>query len=294
MANSSSRDAAIISSCTQLAMRNAFDHPLLAFFYITGDTNPDHAETHYSPRLSVSLGGETKRGCPVCGNPNIPMVSDFSGSRVNLGSSDAKFFPNVLGSPGYLLVSEQVKNDLKEASVQGYRAHRVPVSPGFDFALKGQPIPPYYLLEITGRFDLDRRRFDNFEGQLCPKCHIWLPTKGSKFRYGEKNLFPLLESWNGGDFLVQGNIHSGALYCTKKVADLARAKNWTGFGIKVMSWGCPEGGRADLRFPDWYEDLRRKVLEAFPIINGEIHSPLDELRKRKEEGIAWPYPPPLE
>ena len=37
-----------------------------------------------------------------------------------------------------------------------------------------------------------------------------------------------------------------------------------------------------------------KVLEAFPIINGKIHSPLDELRKRQQEGIAWPYPPPLE
>jgi hypothetical protein len=54
-----------------------------------------------------------------------------------------------------------------------------------------------------------------------------------------------------------------------------------------MSWGC-QGGRADLRFPDWYEDLRDKVLEAFPIINGE------ELRKRQQEGIAWPYLTPQE
>ena len=71
------------------------------------------------------------------------------------------------------------------------------------------------------------------------------------------------------------------------MAVLARARRWTGFGIKVMSWGC-QGGRADLRFPDWYEDLRDKVLEAFPIINGE------ELRKRQQEGIAWPYLTPQE
>ena len=61
-----------------------------------------------------------------------------------------------------------------------------------------------------------------------------------------------------------------------------------------MSWGCPEGGRVDLRFPDWYEDLRHKVFDAFPIIDGEVHSPLDKLRKPKAEGIAWPYPPPVE
>ena len=220
------------------------------------------------------------------------MVSDFAGASATLGSCDATYFSDFLWAPKYLLVSERVRIDLEENDIQGYKAHSVRTAPECDFALKRQPISPYYLLEITGRFDLDRRRFDDFEGQLCPKCHIWKPTKGSRLGYGEKNLFPLLESWNGGDFLLQGNIDSGAMYCTKKVADLARARNWTGFGIKIMSWGCPEDGRADLRFPDWYEDLRHKVLEAFPVMNGEIHSPLDELRKRQQEGIAWPYPRP--
>lgn len=271
-----------------------FEHPLLAFFDITGDTNPDSAAIYSPPELSVDLGDKTKRGCPVCNNVSIAIVSDYAGARATLSGMDANYFPECIWAPRYLLVSERVKNDLKENGIRGYVAHRVPVSPGIDFALKGQPISTYYLLEITGRFDLDRRRFDNFEGQLCSNCHIWKPTKGSKFRYGEKNLIPVLESWNGGDFVLQGNIDSGALYCTKKVAGLARAKKWTGFGIKVMGWGCPEGGRADLRFPDWYEDLRQKVLDAFPIINGEVHSPLDELRKRKEEGIRWPYPPPVE
>jgi hypothetical protein len=295
VANSITRFTALIDKRNTIFMDHVSEHPLLSFFDITGNTNPDREETkQHRPRLSVSLGCATKRGCPVCRNYNVPVAADFAGASATFGSFDATYFSDFLQAPGFLLVSERVKNELIEYGIQGYVAHRVPISAGFDFALKGQPIPPYYLLEITGRFDLDRRRFDNFEGQLCPKCHIWKPTKGSKFGYGEKNLFPLLESWNGGDFLLQGNINSGALYCTKKVADLARAKKWTGFGIKVMSWGCPEGGRADLRYPDWYEDLQRKVLEAFPVINGEIHSPLDELRKRKEEGIAWPYPPPLE
>ncbi len=272
-------------------MSTDFEHPLLAFFDITGDTNPDNSQRH-RPRLSVSLGYETKRGCLVCRNYNVTTAPDFSGASATLGSYDATYFADFLQAPGFLVVSGRVNSDLAENGIRGYVAHPVRTSAGLDFALNGESIPPYYLLEITGRFDLDRRRFDNFEGQLCPNCHIWKPTKGSKFGYGEKNLFPLLESWNGGDFLLQRNIKSGVLYCTKKVADLARAKKWTGFGIKVMSWGCPEGGRADLRFPDWYEDLRQKVLDAFPIINGEVHSPLDELRKRKEEGIAWPYPPP--
>jgi hypothetical protein len=275
-------------------MTTGFEHPLLAFFDIVGETNPDTLKIYSPPELGVSLGEKTKRGCPVCKNVSVALVSDYAGARATLSGMDATYVPEFIGAPRYLLVSERVNIDLKENGIRGYIAHRVPVSAGFDFALKGQLIPAYYLLEITGRFDLDRRRFDNFEGQLCPKCHIWKPAKGSKVRYGGKNLFPVLDSWNGGDFLIQGNIDSGVTYCTKKVADLARAKKWTGFGIKVMSWGCPEGGRADLRYPDWYEDLRRKVLEAFPIINGEIHSPLDELRKRKEEGIAWPYPPPLE
>ena len=221
------------------------------------------------------------------------MNPDFSGASATLGSEDATYFSDFLQAPRYLMVSERVKEELENYGIRGYIAHPVRSTPECDFALKGQPIPPYYLLEITGRFNLDRRRFDNFEGQLCPSCHIWKPTKGGKFGYGGKNLFPLVESWNGGDFLLQGNIYSGALYCTRKVAELARAKQWTGFGVSVMSWGCPGGGLADLRSPDWYEDLRRKVLDAFPIINGEIHSPLDELRKRREEGIGWPYPPPL-
>ena len=57
-------------------------------------------------------------------------------------------------------------------------------------------------------------------------------------------------------------------------------RKWTGFGISIMSWGCPGGGLADLGSPDWYEDLRQKVLGAFPIVDGEVHSPLDELRKK--------------
>lgn len=275
-------------------MTAVFEHPLLAFFYITGVTINDDSTKHTPPGFSVTLGPSTKRGCSLCGNVSIPLLPDYARASATLFSEQATYLPDCIRATSYMLVSERVNNDLKDNGIRGYIAHRVPVSTGFDFALKDQPIPPYYLLEITGRFDLDRRRFDNFEGQLCPNCHIWKPTKGSKFRYGEKNLFPLLESWNGGDFLLQGNIDSGALYCTKKVADLARAKKWTGFGIKVMSWGCPEGGRADLRFPDWYEDLRRKVFDAFPIINGEVHSPLDELRKHKEVGISWPYPHPLE
>lgn len=282
-------------------MMARFEHPLLAFFYITGDTNPDNAEIYSPPGLSVFLRSKTKFGCPACRNPNVPMVSDYAGADATLWGEDATYFPDCIRATSYILVNEvneRVKNDLAEHGIKGYVAHRVPVSAGVDFALKGQPIPPYYLLEITGRFDLDRRRFDNFEGQLCPKCHIWKPTKGSQFRYGEKNLIPILDSWNGGDFLVQGNIDSGALYCTKKVADLAVTKKWTGFGIRVMSWGCPGGGLADLRRPDWYEELRDRVLTAFPIVDGEVHSPLDELMRQRREGkakgIAWPYPPPLE
>ncbi len=271
-----------------------FEHPLLAFFYITGGPNPDNPEIHRPPQLSVSLGENTKRGCPDCGNHNIALVSDYAGARATLSGTEATWFPECIRAPGYMVVSERVRNDLEENDIRGYVAHRVRVSPGFDFALRGQPIPPYYLLEFTGRFDLDRRRFDNFEGQLCPNCHLWKPTKGGKFGYGSKNLFPLLESWNGGDFLLQGNIDSGVKYCTRKVAELAREKKWTGFGISIMSWGCPGGGLADLGSPDWYEDLRQRVLGAFPIVDGEVHSPLDELRRKQQEGIAWPYPLPQE
>src|SRR4051794_17023618 len=118
-----------------------FEHPLLAFFYITGDTNPDHAETFSAPGLSVYLGDETKRGCLACRNYNVAQVEDFEGARATLSSENATYFPDFIGAPKYAIISERVKNDLKENGVRGFVAHRVPVYPGFDFALKGQPIP---------------------------------------------------------------------------------------------------------------------------------------------------------
>jgi hypothetical protein len=78
-----------------------------------------------------------------------------------------------------------------------------------------------------------------------------------------------------------------------KVVELVRAKPWICFGITFMSLGCAGGGLAGLRSPEWYEEVRRKVLDAFPIISGKIRSPNDGLCKRNEEGIGWRYPQPF-
>jgi len=136
------------------------------------------------------------------------MVSDFGGASATLGSCDATYFSDFLWAPKYLLVSERVRIDLEENDIQGYKAHSVRTAPGFDFALKQQPISTYYLLEITGRFELDRRRFDNFEGQLCPKCHIWKPTKGSGFEYGEL----LTGGWRSNFGFLCGVVFEGMLF----------------------------------------------------------------------------------
>jgi hypothetical protein len=190
-------------------MNISLEHPLLAFFEVTGDTNPDPVEKNrHSPALSVSLGSGTKLGCPSCRNPNVPMVSDFAGGGATLSGPDANYFSDFVQAAKYLLVSERVRIDLEENDIQGYKAHSVRTAPGFDFALKQQPISTYYLVEITGRFELDRRRFDNFEGQLCPKCHIWKPTKGSGFEYGEL----LTGGWRSNFGFFCGVVFEGMLF----------------------------------------------------------------------------------
>lgn len=270
-------------------------HPLLLFFEVTGGNIPAEYEGH-SMGLGVSLGPATIRGCPICKNNNVVVEGDYSQASCTLSAENAKFFPDFVAGIGYCVISERMKLDLEENFITGFIAHRTRVAykAGFACEFRTRKIPSYYLLEVTGCIDIDRGRFDNSEGQLCEGCGNWKPRAGSKVGYGEKTRIPLIETWNGGDFIRQHNISTGALRCSRRLADLAAEKQWTGFGIKIMSWGCRGGGRADLRNPNWFDDLEARVHEVYPIVDGFIRSPVDELAHKNKTGVAWPFPPPVE
>lgn len=241
-------------------------NPLLKFFEITGGgangvvpTGPD-----FGIGVSVILGPLTVRGCPTCDHKQVLVRGDYGNALATIIGNHATFFPDFIGGVGNLLISQRVRDTLRNHGFRGIVAHEASIGVEAECALYGQPIPKYYLVEVTGHVDIDRGRFDNFEGSLCERCKHWAPSPGSKFRWGEKVKIPLPETWNGSVILRVGNISMGPVYCTKPVVDLACANRWTGFGIKAFTWGAPSFSPINLQDPEWFEKLAVRVAAVFP------------------------------
>ena len=197
----------------------------------------------------------------------MPYVWERNGWAEGLGRSnrhiigkDAANYNDYLG--GFQsVISERMLRDLEEHRMTGFVAHRLPIEAVESRKLKQLPMPTYFLLEVVGLVDIDRARFDEFDGNLCPTCHKWTPRKGGKYRWGDKTRLPVLDTWDGSDFVMTRNIESGMRYCSRRVLDLAREKQWSGFSVDAFTSGFPRVNHLD---PNGFKELEAAVRARFP------------------------------
>jgi len=196
--------------------------------------------------------------CEGC--ERIMEKSDLSTVTVHAEGKGAKCWPNFLF--GFkLIVSGQVLEDLNANKITGYVPHKVVFHKIDSPKLQKISPPDYYLLELTGYVDIDRQFFDEGEGFICPVCHIWTPKSGGKYGYGSRTLVPLMESWDGSDFLHIRNPSIGYYLCTRQVVELARARNWFKPTIESIT---PRPFQVNLESEHWFAEIEGKVREEYP------------------------------
>ena len=142
----------------------------------------------------------------------------------------------------------------------GFRAHPVSIDSVESKILQRNQPPDYFCLEVTGRVAIDRNLYDQQDGELCGICGGWRPRKGGRVGFGPLPKMPLIETWDGGDFVKTKNVSVATRYCSRKIVELARSEEWSGFAVGCMMDGFP---LPDLSRDDWDAELAVAVAEKF-------------------------------
>lgn len=223
-------------------------HPLLTLFEIDGG-GPNPIGT------TILFGfNSQQRKCPVCKSGKIGR-KDWEGCSADIIGKNATVYSDYIG--GFQsVISKRMLCDLRNAGMTGFIAHALVITSVESPLLLKINTPQYYLIEFVGRVDIDRELFDEFDGDLCEMCHKWRPREGGKHLFGDKVQMPVLESWDGSDFVMMQNIESGQRFCSRRVVDLAIEKKWTGFSINAFTYGFK---KPDLSSDRWFDDLSNEV-----------------------------------
>jgi hypothetical protein len=228
-------------------------HALLTLFKLEGVSEKSIGTTVF-----FGLRSQQEK-CPTCGSGMVGR-KDWDGASAHIIGPEADSYNDYLG--GFQsVISERMLRDLEERGMTGFVAHRLPIEAVESPKLKRQPMPNYFILEVVGRVDIDRARFDEFDGNLCPTCHKWTPRKGGKYRWGDKTRIPVLDTWDGSDFVMTRNIESGSRYCSRRVLDLAREKQWSGFSVVAFTSGLPSVDHVD---PNGLEEFEAAARAKYP------------------------------
>lgn len=202
----------------------------------------------------------TRKKCPTCKQGMVGR-KNWEAATVEILNEDAEFYVDWVGGLE-TLISRVVYDDMKQAGISGFRAHPVPIDIVRSDKLREQVAPDYFALEVLGEVDIDRQLFDEYDGNLCDTCGRWSPKNGGKYGFGEKNTIPILETWDGSDLVKVNNIKSTYLYCSRRVIDLARERNWTGFSARIF------GGAGSVvvnhKSPTWLEEFEAVVRAKYP------------------------------
>jgi hypothetical protein len=198
-----------------------------------------------------------------CGTCGVGLrKSPLAGSTCYAEGEGARLWPDYPAG-NETVACERVVEEITAAGLTGFKAHPLPFSKIDSPTLRALPGPRYYVIEITGRLDLDRWWFDEYEGHYCPECHRWGPSEGDdrKYSWGNIRLMPDMRTWTGDDFAMCSNILVGYRFCTPKVVDLARAMRWEGIQFSGL---VPYGPRLPLEHADWLARYRAEALEKNP------------------------------
>jgi hypothetical protein len=139
-----------------------------------------------------------------------------------------KKWPDILGcgfAPPVFFVSDRVVSSLRRFGVPLGRVTEMPVAQINAKALKGKPVPRYYVIETKPGIEVDFVS-SGFKVDAAGKPILDPPPKPwPRYMYR-------LDSWNGADLV--GYRHFGpieapytTLLCTGRIKQLAEAEEWT-------------------------------------------------------------------
>src|SRR4030095_16835893 len=203
--------------------------------------------------------GANRSKCPVCGTI-VTYREGYEGATAVCEGESFTEWTDQIGE-FQLVVSECVVSDLREAEMTGFVAHPLAITRVESPKLRALAIPKYYVIEVTGRADMNRKHFDGGDGLLCEKCGVWRPRPGGEVKFGDKITIPLLETWDGSDFIMYQNIRYGGVYCTPRVVELARIKRWTGIRFRTLAPRLPP---VNLEDPDWILKTEQATRDKYP------------------------------
>lgn len=239
------------------------DHPLLKFW---GFDQYDGLGISRTDRESLT-GYQT---CPACGTQRDHK--SCQNVKLHVGSG-GDVWPDILS--GMPIFHERVVDAMAGANLTGYIAHPAEIVEIDNEAVAVLPVPKYYVIEITGRVDIDPNELDEHGGGICPLCFARNPKPGPH-RWQEKRLVPKLETWDGSDFVKIRNWYTLHSYCTKPFVDLAHKYQWThfqfgsglpGVGAMLEEEKSPED-RISYNDSAWYEKIVARVMERHPDLAG--------------------------
>lgn len=193
----------------------------------------------------------------ICGRM-IEGLPDFSSAKGVLegGTFSGKDYDNI-GGIGSVVWSERAVGAFEQAGLDGFRAYPISIyelgasSPLVDWG--------FCAIKISGKLDFDRGLFDNFEGDLCPKCGSWRPAGNAQ--YGPKIMCPILSDPIYPAFCKGRNITAHNVFCTKEVVEVFTQVELRGFGVAATA---PPFGRINHREPGWHAAFCRRVGEVYP------------------------------
>jgi len=199
--------------------------------------------------------------CPVCERWLTPRRG-YGGATITIGNpEELDSWTDSIGSSEVIL-SERAVRALEREEIEGFEAHKVLVKYARVAPLqKASEMPSYYWLEFIGKIDIDRECFDHHEGTVCAGCEWWKKNPERATSKSQRLLVPVMDNWDGSDFVTIGNVLWGGYFCSRRVVELARKEAWTGIEFGGFDPHLP---RLDLGRSDWHAAFSKSVKSKYP------------------------------
>jgi len=226
-------------------------HPLLTFwrFSAYGGVGTSRVDRAY----------EAVKRCPACG-AHLELKS-YVNSQTYIAGKGSRW-PDIL-SCDLPIVHERVVATMSEEGLTGFIAHPTQIVDIDNETLKHSSVPQYYLLDITGRVDIDPGALDEHGGAICPVCFTRNCSHASPYRWKERLILPILSTWDSSNFVLTRNWRTHMRFCTSHFIDLACKHGWTNFVSTTLMgdslWRKPPAGKLSYLDPDWLAKLSERV-----------------------------------
>ncbi len=194
-------------------------------FYWFSDNSPYNPQFTYAYRIHAR-SEKIDRVCPECGG-----IERYPKGAFDVSVEEGSEYPDVLmcGEYPFLIVSQGVIGDWKQAGIQAFRTFPVGIARVDSKALWSVHAPTYYRVEIEGRCHIDLEASGLHVTLLCPLCNrlVTEPSVSSGFKM-------VTDSWDGSPLFRDPDLYPCVTFCTDFVLELAKKHHRTNFRFEPM------------------------------------------------------------